>query len=36
VVSFGILSLGMVILAMILLPLTIKRKNGKAKRVSSS
>ena len=29
VVSFGVLSLGMVILAMILLPLTIKRKNGK-------
>lgn len=37
VVSFGILSLGMVILAMILLPLTIKRRNGKnGKRLSSS
>ncbi|MGH6705505.1 MAG: hypothetical protein ACREB1_01705 [Sphingomicrobium sp.] len=39
VVSFGVLSLGMVILAMILLPLTIKRKNGrngKKKAVSSS
>ena len=34
VVSFGALSLGMVILAMILLPLTIKRKNGR--RLSSS
>ena len=37
VVSFGVLSLGMVILAMILLPLTIKRKNGrKGRRLSSS
>jgi len=29
VVSFGALSLGMVILAFILLPLTIRRKNGR-------
>jgi hypothetical protein len=29
VVSFGALSLGMVILALILLPLTIRRRNGK-------
>jgi hypothetical protein len=36
VVSFGLLSLGMVILALILLPLTIKRKNGNGKGVSSS
>jgi hypothetical protein len=34
VVSFAMLSLGMVLLALILLPLTIKRRNGK--RVSSS
>ena len=37
VVSFGILSLCMVLLAMVLLPLTIRRKNGKnGKGVSSS
>ena len=44
VVSFGILSLGMVLLALVLLPLTIRRKNGngngngngKRKAVSSS
>ncbi|HVF36612.1 MAG TPA: hypothetical protein VNA29_01560 [Sphingomicrobium sp.] len=36
VVSFGLLSLGMVILALVLLPLTIRRKNGNGRATSSS
>jgi len=36
VVTFAVLSLGMVLLALVMLPMTIKRRNGNGKRVSSS
>ena len=36
VVSFAVLSLGMVLLAFVLLPMTIRRKNGNGRDISSS